>query len=337
MLKFLITFTSLIVLLTLDMSYSWNNGPSGDASTDEDHPSCENIPYSTHDWIADQARALLPEEERSWLNDNKKLYLLGTEAPDNREIPDSCNAPNNGYDDRSSGHSVKGNDDFSSFFIDSNGNKQDRAAFRAKEEYLKAQSAIRQGQLSDAAFYAGAMAHYIGDTSQYGHSVDFEHHHSDYEGLISRRTDSFEEGEFETDIIADGLTEIDAYDAVVIISKSTAEGNGDIKSAEWMDINYNNRNEEYFDSVGASLNLGVNTLADVLHTLYINNEEFINNPDSIDELEPVIYTVKEGDTLGSIAREFLGDGRRWRTIWAANKNTIDNPSNLQIGMQLVIP
>jgi nucleoid-associated protein YgaU len=75
----------------------------------------------------------------------------------------------------------------------------------------------------------------------------------------------------------------------------------------------------------------------VLHTLYVNNEEFITNPDSVDELEPLIYTVKEGDTLGSIAREFLGDGRRWRTIWVANKDIIDNPSNLQIGMQLVIP
>jgi hypothetical protein len=332
-----ILLTLLILFTTSEISYSWNNGPSGDASTDEDHPSCENIPYSTHDWVADHARALLPEEERQWLDDNKKLYLLGTEAPDNREIPDSCNAPNNGYDDRSSGHSVKWNSDFSEFFIDSNGCKHDRAAYRAKEEYLKAQSAIRQGQLSDAAFYSGAMAHYVGDTSQYGHSVDFEHHHSDYEGIISTRTDSFEEGVFESGIVADGLTELDSYGAVVIISKLTAEGNGDIKSAEWMETHYHDRNQEYWDSVRASLNLGVNTLADVLHTLYVKNEEFISNPESIDELEPVIYTVKEGDTLGSIAREFLGDGRRWRTIWAANKDTIDNPSNLQIGMQLVIP
>ena len=63
MLKFLIAFTSLIFLLTVDISYLWNNGPSGDASTDEDHPTCEIIPYSTHDWVADHARALLPEEE----------------------------------------------------------------------------------------------------------------------------------------------------------------------------------------------------------------------------------------------------------------------------------
>lgn len=55
----------LILFLTLfthqSISFAWNNGPSGDAATDEDHPLCENIPYSTHDWIADHARAFLPE------------------------------------------------------------------------------------------------------------------------------------------------------------------------------------------------------------------------------------------------------------------------------------
>jgi len=172
----------LFLFIYQESVFSWNNGPSGDAATAEDHPSCENIPYSTHDWVADHARDFLPEEERKWLDDNKKLYLLGTEAPDNDDIPDTCMAPNNGYDDRRKGHSVKWKEDFSAFE-----QNQDRAAFRAKGEYLKAEQAIREGNLADAAYYAGAMAHYIGDVSQYGHSVDFEDHHSDYESLIKTR------------------------------------------------------------------------------------------------------------------------------------------------------
>lgn len=84
-------------------AFCWNNGPSGDAATDEDHPNCDIVPYATHDWIADHARALLPQQERQWIDQNIKLYLLGTEAPDNDDIPDTCNAPGNGYDDRNQG------------------------------------------------------------------------------------------------------------------------------------------------------------------------------------------------------------------------------------------
>jgi hypothetical protein len=65
---------------------AWQNGQSGNAATDE--PSeCASPPYSTHDWIADHALALLPANERAWLEPHKALYLLGTEAPDNDDIP----------------------------------------------------------------------------------------------------------------------------------------------------------------------------------------------------------------------------------------------------------
>ncbi len=240
----------LVFLLNQEHLFPWNNGPSGDSSTDEDHPLCENIPYSTHDWIAGHARALLPEEERKWIDDNKKLYLLGTEAPDNDKIPDTCNAPNNGYDDRNKGHSVRWKSDFSDFE-----QQHDRDAFRAKNEYLKAENAIKQGNPSDAAYYAGAMAHYVGDVSQYGHSVDFESHHSDYEGLISTRTASFNEGVFEGFLVPDGLSKIDSYDAVKEISLATSRGEGNIKSAIWMDSHYTHRDDEYWNSVGASLKI----------------------------------------------------------------------------------
>jgi len=327
------------MFLIVDNGYSWNNGPTGDTATDESHPNCEDIPYSTHDWIADHARALLPDEEREWLDENKKMYLLGTEAPDNRKIPNSCNAPNNGYDDRSKGHSVTWDQDFSDFFIDSHGNKADRAAFRAKDEYLKAKSSVRNGELSDAAYYLGAMAHYIGDVSQYGHSVDFEtkQHHGGYERLISTKTESFDAGIFEEYIEEDGLAQTNAYEAVVVISRTTAAGEGNIKSAKWVEDHYNNDTQEYWDSVGAALNLGVNVLADVLHNFYTENEELINNPSMDDLSEPVTYIVKPGDTLGSIAREFYGDGRRWRTILNANSDKIDDPRNLRVGTELVIP
>jgi len=49
------------------------------------------------------------------------------------------------------------------------------------------------------------------------------------------------------------------------------------------------------------------------------------------------YTVQSGDTLGSIAKKFYGDGRRWPTIAAANKDVLPDPNRLRVGMKLRIP
>jgi hypothetical protein len=156
-------------------------------------------------------------------------------------------------------------------FAKKNGRLLDQAARRAQEEYSKAVIAYEQGELSDAAFYLGAMAHYIVDVIQYGHSVPFEQHHSDYEGWVGRRTREFG-GDFESYITLDALARRGPYTAVKRISKVTWQGKGRILSAEEMDRLYPERenNQPYKDSVGHSLNLGANELADVLHTFYLN-------------------------------------------------------------------
>lgn len=313
----------------VSLAATWNNGPAGNASTGPGDPDCLEIPYSTHDWIADHARAMLPSQERAWIDEHIRLFLLGTEAPDNDRIPDACGAPGNGYDDRLRGHSVEWDEDFSGMI-------KDRAAFRAKDEFLNAEDSLRQGKVADAAYFLGAMAHYIGDLSQYGHTVSFEKNHSNYEGLIARRTGSFQAGNFESHILPDGLEERDPYDAARDLSLLIVQGGGDIRSARWMDDNYGNREEEFWRSVGASLNAGVNYLADVLHTFYVRNRELIDDP-SVSPPPPRNYIVQPGDTLGSIARELLGDGRRWRRIYAANRDRIEDPHELTPGMELVIP
>ena len=50
------------------------------------------------------------------------------------------------------------------------------------------------------------------------------------------------------------------------------------------------------------------------------------------------YTVKEGDTLSAIAKKFYGEGADYMIIYEANKDLIgDDPSQIQIGMELKIP
>lgn len=49
---------------------------------------------------------------------------------------------------------------------------------------------------------------------------------------------------------------------------------------------------------------------------------------------PQTYTVKDGDTLWSIACRFYGDGAYWQTL--AAKNSIANPHTLQSGKVIVL-
>lgn len=257
---------SILIMIALTFTqpaWAWKNGQSGNASTDQTSE-CNNPPYSTHDYIADHALALLPDNEKAWLLPYKRIYLLGTEAPDNKKIPLSCGVPHTGYDDRNRGHSVGWNSDYTQMTMD-------KAARRAKEEYKKAVTAYKANNLSAAAFYLGAMAHYIGDVSQYGHSIAGEKYHSPYEGWVGRRTKAFDSTEYAQYIKLDKLVNRTPYTAVKRISKITAKGKGNILSGRRMDALYTEKknNQEYKDSVGASLNMGVNELADVLHRFYV--------------------------------------------------------------------
>ena len=49
------------------------------------------------------------------------------------------------------------------------------------------------------------------------------------------------------------------------------------------------------------------------------------------------YTVVTGDSLSKIARKFYGDANRWREIFAANRDQLDNPDLIQPGQVLKIP
>ncbi|MEM8739810.1 MAG: LysM domain-containing protein, partial [Planctomycetota bacterium] len=50
------------------------------------------------------------------------------------------------------------------------------------------------------------------------------------------------------------------------------------------------------------------------------------------------YTVRSGDNLSSIAKQFYNATAKWQLIYQANRRAIgDDPGNLQVGMELLIP
>lgn len=52
---------------------------------------------------------------------------------------------------------------------------------------------------------------------------------------------------------------------------------------------------------------------------------------------PKFYTVKSGDTLGSISKSQLGDEARYKEIFNANRHLLSNPDAIDVGQTLRIP
>ncbi len=50
-----------------------------------------------------------------------------------------------------------------------------------------------------------------------------------------------------------------------------------------------------------------------------------------------VYVVREGDTLGGIAKRFYGDANKFRRVLDANRDRIDDQDRLEIGAELRIP
>ena len=49
------------------------------------------------------------------------------------------------------------------------------------------------------------------------------------------------------------------------------------------------------------------------------------------------YTVESGDTLSHIAQRFYGKSSRWRRIFDANRDQLDDPDLIRPGQVLAIP
>lgn len=49
------------------------------------------------------------------------------------------------------------------------------------------------------------------------------------------------------------------------------------------------------------------------------------------------HTVVSGDTLSKIAQKVYGDANRWRDLFEANRDQLDNPDLIKPGQVLKIP
>ena len=60
-------------------------------------------------------------------------------------------------------------------------------------------------------------------------------------------------------------------------------------------------------------------------------------PNSVQTPAQSTYTVKSGDTLSKISRQFYGNANEYMRIFYANRDKLNDPNKIQVGQQLVIP
>lgn len=258
-----VLFAVLFVVGTQPLARAWSNGGY---SSDPNNPD-----YGTHDWIANMALTIQTRDVTFLTTTYHAMYLLGTEAPDNTAyIGDSTN------------HHI---------YYHSGGVIQDDVgADRALAMYQTALGYLTTGDFGNAAYYIGAMTHYIADVGVFGHTMGSttdwgsEVHHSDYENEFEARL-----GTIPAPSIV--LGNLAAYSATTGLAYTITFGSGTIKSNVWMDTNYDWSNSVFSASAIASLYAPVGAVAAVINHLLIEAGQVIPEFSSQMVLLGVIATM----------------------------------------------
>jgi len=213
---------------------AWSNGGYSWDPSDPD--------YGTHDWIAESALALQTRDASFLTGDNLVRFLLGTEAPDNDEY-------------------IGDHEEHHVYYYATGVVQDDVGATRAQDMYDLALTAAADDKPSDAAYYLGAMAHYISDVGVFGHTMGadtnwgYEEHHTDYEEEFESILDTLDGPPEMTS------TNLTAYDATLDLAKDITFGYGVIEANTWMDDNYDWSDSTFVTSAMASLHAAVQSVA----------------------------------------------------------------------------
>lgn len=266
----LVLAVTIIIALASPRASAWSNGGY---SADLDDPD-----YGTHDWVADMALSIQTEDVSYLMTTYHTEYLIGTEAPDNPDfIGDSIK------------HHV--------YYYSSGVLQDDASAVRASAMYDLALESLGSGDFSAAAYYIGAMTHYIADVGVFGHTMGAytdwgaEEHHADYEGEFETRLPSIS---LPSDVI---LEDSDAHRATLALARDITFGKGDIRTNTWMDANYDWSDDVFLDSALGSLYEAVSAAAAAINHLMVATD--IQSPEPTDPASPATLEayVDEGDVV----------------------------------------
>lgn len=266
------TLSLLLVCFVSTNGLSWGNGGKS--------TSASNPKFAMHDWIALRAFEMAKVDANlSWITDNLDMFLYGTEAPDKGVLPSVVSSlhPGTGYSDTGACHCV--------LFKTATVVKKDRAAMRVQQEFDKAKAALAANKPKLAAFYAGAMAHYLGDLSQFMHMMgegsrwgkEVQAIHHAYEQVVDDEVDvANRTSPFESFVHEKAVAGTSAKAVAMTVARFTDRGNGTVNTAGhmytvWKNLRTQHNASEtsnwtanFRDQTGKNVNESINGIAKLL-------------------------------------------------------------------------
>ncbi len=105
-------------------------------------------------------------------------------------------------------------------------------------------------------------------------------------------------------------------------------------------VNVQNLNVDYYDNTASVVGLvksedDKNAIINALNGI----DGVFNVDDRIEVEAPQfdIYVVRKGDSLSRIAKQYYGDAMRYKEIFEANRDILDDPNKIFPGQELKIP
>jgi len=274
---FLFSMLIMFLIMPLTQVSAWKNGSYAYDNTKYDY----STDYGTHDWIADLALDALLDDDKSqwsWLNERREIYLLGTEAPDNSNVDVTLDGKDvEGFGDTTKHHVYLEWADGSVV--------EDDSALRTKKCADLADSYLEEKKYELAAFYLGAMTHYIADLSMYAHvaenniaphNLDFDEYHTEVEGYVKTRSNEHEDmEEFFKISDVDIDDEEKPYNLAIDLAWDTYKDPDGSNDAPWLHNNFftswasdyddraseSSTRQEYYDRIEESLNNAIEACA----------------------------------------------------------------------------
>jgi hypothetical protein len=147
----------------------------------------------------------------------------------------------------------------------------------------------------------GVFGHVMGAKTDWG--AEDSSKHSSYETYVDDRTGAYVSSSFESYLQFDGsLATVSAYDAAKNLAYNATFGDNSAYTCTWVNSNYDWSNPAFKNRCGEELNLATNTVADVLHMLFV--EASATSTVSPTATPTVTPTTKTGPTATPTVPEF---------------------------------
>jgi hypothetical protein len=216
-----------------------------------------------------------------WLDNNLNAYFIGTEAPDVGASLMPGAGP--GYKDTATCHCI--------LFDENTEVTNDKIMRRAQEEFDKAKKLFDKPNPSKkdlrlAAFYLGAMAHYLGDLSQFMHLMGKQSHwgsedqsvHHRYEEVVDKTIDFKARNStlLSTFIRSRSVSGNTAKDIALSVAKFTETGGNGTQTPgimykkfkkyikDGIALDSSKWDEDFLDQTGNNVNVAANGIAKLL-------------------------------------------------------------------------